>query len=287
MTASAKILEDIVQGSDEWLALRKTKVTATDANSIMGANPWKTKLQLYYEKLSDEPPMPPNERMQRGIDLEPIARDLFNMKTRLTMKPVVLVKDWVMASLDGMNEVGTKIIEIKCPGEKDHATALSGRVPDHYYPQLQHQIYVAGVSFAYYFSFDGADGVIVEVQKDEEYIKKMIIEEKRFYDCLMNKIPPETEENDYVERNDPIWSRYALQWRLIQQAKKDLEEEEEQLRRQLIFLSGECATKGGGVSLCSYQRKGNVDYTKIPVLKNLDLEQFRKPTTTSWRITCH
>ena len=193
---------ELEQGCQEWHALRKTKITATDASVIMGASHWKTRIQLYNEKLSNDAPMAPNSRMQRGTDLEPIARDLFNIKTGFNMKPAVLIKDWAMASLDGLDENIFGVLEVKCPGAIDHERAVNGSVPDHYYPQLQHQMYVAGVPMVHYFSFDGMDGVIVKVKRDDNYIEKMIEEEKKFYECLMNKTPPEPLESDYVERND-------------------------------------------------------------------------------------
>ena len=288
MSAAAhQILEDLEQGSLQWHALRKTKITATDAPIIMGASHWKTKIQLYHEKLSPTELHHINERMQRGIDLEPIARDLFTLKTGIVAQPKIVVKDWAMASLDGMDALCTKIVEIKCPGQKDHAIALSGKVPDHYYPQLQHQMYVTDVNMCYYFSFDGADGVVVEVPRDAKYIEKMIEEEIKFYQCLINKIPPEPSENDYIERDDSLWKQCADNWLSVNAKIKQLEKEEEDLRKQLIFLSGEHNTKGSGLSLCQVQRKGNVDYSKIPQLKGLDLEIYRKPSINSWRITCN
>ena len=178
------------QGTAEWLELRKTKITATDSAVIMGISPWKTKQQLYHEKLSDDPPSPPNAYMQRGIDLEPVARELFIIKTGHKMVPKVVIKDWAMASLDGIN-LWDEILEIKCAGQKDHAIAMSGKIPKHYYPQLQHQMYVCNSEKAFYFSFDGIDGAIVEVQRNDEYIERMIDEELKFYYCLMNKLPPE------------------------------------------------------------------------------------------------
>jgi putative phage-type endonuclease len=277
---------DMEQGSPEWHALRKTKITATDASVIMRASHWKTRIQLYHEKLSNDPPFPPNERMQRGIDLEPIARELFNLKTTWYMEPTVLVKDWMMASLDGRDALSGAILEIKCPAEKDHVIALyDNKVPDHYYPQLQHQIYVSGVMMAYYFSFDGMDGVIVEVKRDNDYIEKMLIEEKKFYECLINKTPPEPDESDYIEREDDLWRQCAMKWKLVTTSIKELEKEEEDLRKQLVFLSGESNSKGAGISLCQVIRKGIINYSKIECLKNMDLEIYRNPSSSSWRIT--
>jgi len=281
-----QILDNLEQGSAEWHALRKTKITATDASAIMGVNPWKTRLQLYNEKLSDDAPMPPNGRMQRGIDLEPIARSLFNLKTGWKMRPAVIVKDFMMASLDGRDDSIGCIVEIKCPGDKDHQIALQGRVPEHYYPQLQHQIYVAGTQIAFYFSFDGIDGVIVRVNRDDEYIDRMIEEEKKFYECLINKTPPEDLGDGYTVRDDDLWEQCAGKWKAVNARLKELEKMEEDLRNQLVFLSGESNTKGGGISICQIARKGSVDYSKVPQLKGLNLEAYRKPTTSSWRIKC-
>jgi len=285
MSAAAQVI-DLEQGSQEWLDFRKRHITATDASAIMGVNPWKTKIQLYHEKLSNDPPMVPNERMQRGLDLEPIARELFALQTGFHTTPKVFVKDWQMASLDGISEFGEIILEIKCPGAKDHAIALSGKVPDHYYPQLQHQIYVCGVNSAYYYSFDGFDGVAVEVKRDHEYIAKMIVEERKFYECLMSQTPPDISEDDYIQRDDDIWNECASRWTLVMSQIKDMQNQEEILREQLIQLSGQSNTKGAGITLCQVQRKGLIEYAKIPELKGLDLEAYRKPSTTTWRITC-
>lgn len=287
MTAYAETLPEYIQGTPEWLELRKTKITATDAPIILGKSHWKTKIQLYHEKLNPIEELFIGPFMQRGLDLEPMARALFTIKTGIVVLPKVIVHDWAMASLDGFNEEKRIAVEIKCPGKKDHDIALSGKIPDHYYPQLQHQMWVCGIEKIFYFSFDGLDGVIIEVKRDEEFISKMIEEEYRFYLCLLNKTQPEPAENDYVEREDAFWQECALKWKNINAEIKKLEHELEEVKNQLIFLSDKTNTKGAGLSLCYVSRKGNIDYTAIPELKTIDLEKYRKPTTSSWRIMCN
>lgn len=281
---------DVEQGSAEWHALRKTKITATDAVSIMGVSPWKSRYQLYFDKISEENNNVVNDRMQRGIDLEPIARDLFNIQTGYLLIPRVVVNGWAMASLDGMSKDGKIILEIKCPGEKDHSLALQGKIPEYYYPQLQHQMYVCGLQSMYYYSFDGMDGTAITVIRDDDYIDKMIVEELKFYECLQNKTPPERQEGDYIERDDDLWQQCASRWISINNSMKDLEKEEKEIRDQLIFLSGESNTKGAGISLCQVKRKGTVDYStlikKLSVADDL-IEQFRKPEISSWRLVAN
>ncbi len=285
---NVEILRDLEQGTAEWLSLRTTKITATDAAVIIGASHWKTRIQLYNEKISDTPITTfVNTRMKRGTDLEPIARQLFCIQNGIEVYPRVVTREWAMASLDGMSDDGKYIVEIKCPGEKDHVLALNGKVPDHYYPQLQHQLYVTGLQSIFYYSFDGTDGVTIVVKRDDAYIEKMVEEEKKFYECLINKTPPEPCENDYIERNDELWNQCASQWKFVSEQIKSLEKEEEHLRKQLIFLAADSNVKGGGIGLCKIQRKGSVDYGKIPELRGVDLEIYRKSPIDTWRITTH
>ena len=184
-----------------------------------------------------------------------------------------------------MNEAGTKIVEIKCPGAKDHATACEGKVPVHYYPQMQHQLYVTDLQEAHYFSFDGIDGVIVKVKRDDAYIEKMVKEEKEFYECVIKQTPPSEFESEYIEREDEQWKQFAIRWRSVNQYIKELEKEEEDLREKLVLLSGQCNTRGCGVTLCQINRKGSIDYSKIPEMKHINLDDYRKSSTMSWRLT--
>jgi predicted phage-related endonuclease len=90
----------------------------------------------------------------------------------------------MIASFDGISVKRDYALEIKCPGKKDHGTALKGSIPIKYYPQLQHQLAVCGLDFIYYYSFDGEDGVTLIVQRDDDFIKNMIDKEKQFWDHL-------------------------------------------------------------------------------------------------------
>jgi putative phage-type endonuclease len=288
MEANARI-----QGKPEWLALRKKHITATDANIIMGVSPWKTKLELYNEKKSDLPPTPPNERMQRGLDLESVARDYFTAITGIILLPkddprnVVFHKDypWMMASLDGISECGQYTLEVKCPGQKDHEIALKEKIPEHYYPQNQHQIACARPKQHFYLSYTGSDNVLLKIAPEEDYIQKMIHEEKKFYDLLINNTPPDISQDDFIYRDDDIWFDASERWKILNKQLKDLEKEEEEARNRLIQISNSINTKGCGISLSQVTRKGNIQYEKVEALKNIDLEKYRKPVSVSWRIT--
>lgn len=76
----------------------------------------------------------------------------------------------------------------------------------------------------------------------------------------------------------------AMQWR------KEWEATEAQLKAQLIELSEHQNSYGGGFKFEQIERKGNVDYDFICTLhitgyKDLDLDSFRKSSSTSWKLT--
>lgn len=181
------------QRSKEWIDWRRNKVMASDAPIIMGHSPFKTINKLYDEKVKCYE-QPVTEWMQRGIDLEKIALKEFEKETELVMFPSVGVHeeiDWLAASFDGMTIEGDAIVEIKCPGKKDHSEAILGMIPDKYKAQLQHQLLVSGLDMAYYYSFDGEKGHIIEVLRDQEFIEIMLEKEKAFWHCLQTFTPPE------------------------------------------------------------------------------------------------
>lgn len=195
---------NIKQRTKEWLEWRSDKITASDAPIIMGVSPYKKIDKLFHEKIRCYD-SPSTSYMQRGNDLEPIALEAFEQETGLTMFPMVGVHDeikWMGASFDGMTIKRDAILEIKCPGEKDHSIALEGKIPPKYMPQLQHQLYVSGLDFAYYYSFDGKRGVIVEVPRDQAFIEIMLEKEKEFWHCLQTFTPPKTISKTKSNKND-------------------------------------------------------------------------------------
>lgn len=175
---------DVVQGSDEWLAMRRQYVCASDSPIVMGISPWRTRGELLDEKRGLIPPPVINSAMQRGMMLEGKARQCAESMLDMLFIPEVYVSNeypFMCASYDGVSLDGKHILEIKCTNKKNHALAKSGQIPDYYIPQVQHQIAVYGADECIYFSFDGEKGIIVRVPRDDIFIARMIIEEEQFY----------------------------------------------------------------------------------------------------------
>jgi putative phage-type endonuclease len=281
------MLNAIQQNTPEWLQIRKSKIGSSDAPVIMQVSPWNTPYCLWQQKLDLAPSTQSNSAMQRGHHLETPARLELEKLTGLFFLPAVLIhpeNDWMMASVDAIDPEHKVIAEIKCPSTQDHNLAKDGRIPDKYYPQVQHQLEVCQLQEAIYFSFDGNSGVIVKVKRDDDYIKKMICMEKEFYECLQDLVPPKLMDRDYVEKTDDMWNHTAAEWLQITQQIDLLSEKEKIFRESLIGMCQNKNSKGSGVKLMKIFRKGSVDYEKIPEIKSIDLEIYRKKSSQYWKI---
>ena len=277
---------EVQQGSQEWLSLRKKKITATDAGIILGINPWKTKQMLWQEKVGLKEPDKMNEKMARGISLEPIALDAFCKTVGYKLSPTVLVHDsnsWAMASLDGMSENG-QLVEIKC-GQKSYEQAKQGVIPDYYYSQMQHQMYVAGVKQMSYFCFNGEDGICLDTKLCQDYVDTMLHQEQEFYRQIIEFEPPELTDKDYLNmENNKEWKKLSLQFQMIKSNQRSLEELEQKTRQSLLELSKMSNAKGCGITVKKVILKGRIQMDQVPEDIKQSLEIYRSKSTESFRI---
>ena len=274
------------QGSKEWLEWRRNGIGASDAPTIMGENPYKNSVELWEEKVGLKESFKGNSRTQRGHDLEPLARAEFEKLTGYVVVPQLAthpVHDFIRASLDGLSFDGKHLVEIKCPGTKDHQIALDGEVPKHYMAQLQHQMYVVGLNKMHYLSFDGSKAVVLEVYQNQFYVESLVDQETKFWNQVKTFTPP---EHKYTTRDDDLWNEAAEKWKQANQKLKELEVLAESARKSLIDLSGNTNTQGAGVRLSRCIRPGNVNYKEIPILQGVDLDAYRNKPVESWRIAC-
>ena len=262
---------------EEWL--KRRKIGSSDAPAIMGVSPWTTRYQLYIQKVEGKE-RADNDAMKQGRLMEDKARREFELVTGHIIPAKNNVQssvfDFMTANFDGMSMDGKILVEIKCPGKKDHATALSGKVPEKYFPQCQHQLVVAELDEMFYYSFDSKDGVTLQVYRNEKYVKDLIAKESEFWDMVQNLRPPELTERDYKERQDEEWLAVSDEWIEANKRLKEAEEHEALIRKHLIDLTAGQNSKGNGVAFQRILQKGSVNYKEIPELKNVNLDAFRK-----------
>lgn len=186
----------IEQGSQEWLALRAGKVTASKVSDVMSSittTGYKNYLaDLVVERLTgNKTESFTNAAMQWGVDQEPIARAEYEVKTGNFVDQVAFVDHPTIANFgcspDGL--VGDDgLIEIKCPNTATHIDyVMQDKVPTKYIPQIQCQMAVTGRKWCDFVSFDprlpdGLQILIVRLERDDEYIEKLEARVVKFLD---------------------------------------------------------------------------------------------------------
>ena len=280
-------IERLQQNTAEWHRWRLQGLGSSDAPVIMGEAPFRTRRFLWSVKTGLAKETAGGAAARRGRALEGAAQSVYERQTGIQMEPLCLVHErleWMRASLDGLSFDGSIALEIKCPwGMRDQPELREGRIPIHYYAQVQHQLEVSGARELHYWSFNGASGTLVRVQPDREYIARLIDAEATFW----QRVVASDWSDDGSERDlstDSRWCSAAFRYREAKIRLDRATAEEQRARDQLKNLATAQRTYGGGIEVLRSFRKGAVDYTRIPELRNLELERYRKAPVEVVRI---
>ena len=177
------IIHDIKQGSDEWKSIKIWLITSSNILSICGTPVGRKTycLEKACERLTgkrDE--IFVSKDMQRGIDLEPVARDMYSFISNVEVREIGIatINDFVGSSPDGL--VGDDgLIEIKCPKSKGHLNVVIGginAINKVYIYQMQHQMLVMDRKWCDFVSYneDFENSIhIIRVARDEKIISKI------------------------------------------------------------------------------------------------------------------
>ncbi len=89
-------------------------------------------------------------------------------------------------------------------------------------------------------------------------------------------------ESTSKSRDMFFWHSKAKELMKIQIQRKELEELENSLKEELKQLSQNKSCSYGGLAFLKRDRQGLIDYSKIPELKDINLEYYRKEPTEFW-----
>lgn len=190
---------NIQQGSEEWLKVRCGLITASNFDKLVTSKgelskQYKTLLyKLAGEKVTGQKEEShTSDSMQRGIELEAEAREVYEMIKDCEVQEVgFFLGDGFGASPDGLVGVDG-LLEIKCPKASTHVSYLdNNNLPTKYIQQVQGQLFVTGRKYCDFMSYYPAlKPLIVRVERDEEFIKKLETEINKFCESL-NKLVEE------------------------------------------------------------------------------------------------
>ncbi len=178
----------VLQGSDEWHAMRRGRPTASRFKDIITAakGDLSKSAKSYIAELIGETFVPSwidfagNKFTDRGTELEPSARKAFIEATGMPVKEVGFCtrNDGVVGcSPDGLIEEGADYVagvEIKCPSPKVHVGwMMDGTLPDDHKQQVHGSMAVTGLTEWHFWSyFPGLQPFHLIVRRDD-YTEKL------------------------------------------------------------------------------------------------------------------
>lgn len=284
------IIDEMQQGSLEWHEHRAKFRNASEAAIIMGCAPkyWNTSKRTLWEQkqgLRGSTVDGDNPAIQHGNNMEAAARDCFNRNFDANTVPVVGVKGAYSASLDGYgtDAEGRSIkVEIKCPwrgvDSEVWKLAASGKIAEYYHWQMVHQSYVADTEHTFFFVYISDDQYIVIPHVSSEEDTAALLSA---WDDFSATEP----EPDFITLEDEQMRSWVTDHKELLKQKAHLETKIEQIAASMKDRAGDKNVIAFGCKIQTIARKGSVDYKKIENLKDVDLEQYRKPTSTYQKIS--
>jgi putative phage-type endonuclease len=265
---------DLEQGTEEWLAWRDDGTGASEVRTIEGKSKYKTRWQLWAEKLGIKLPddFSKNPHVRRGNYFEPLVRTTVEQKFG---EPIDVFcgedidHQWRKVSFDGVLRQQNAPVEIKCPYSNigdDECTddEISSSYQDlidngesstlfqEYEGQLHYQIGMINATHGYLvFYFSRINKLkIFKVMRDERRIKEIFDAVDKFYlEHIKPAIAPEKDKiRDYYEPTDDElhqWDAETLalyqvlaEERKLKAALKEIKAEKDALTESLLSKAG-------------------------------------------------
>jgi len=291
-----------------WLEWRRSGLGSSDIAVLTGVHAWKTKYDIWKEKVHGSQNQDDNEAMAHGREMEPIARKWIEDKYDIFLEPrnvERLDKPWMRCSIDAITFNGKKVFEIKCPFRniKDHEMAVNGKVPEKYLPQLMWIMCCTDLDHITYVSKHPYADSYAEVVLYKEYMYciDLMKEAENFWNNhVLARIPPEMTDKDLQDfEGDPEWKNICQLYKENKHMLELYEKKDKALREEIVSLTKGKSATGNGLKVLKHEADGRIDYPKaiddfmVDIQKlfpnfhipTIDLERYRKPSTTRFRFT--
>ena len=287
------------QLSKEWFAARKGRITGSQVGAILGLSPFATPgdvmRRMVREYHGAEPEFTGNPATEWGKNHEQRAILEYQMQTGNIIIDCGFVvhseHEWLGASPDGLiNDYG--IIEIKAPyGKRNDSTPVFKTLAEqpHYLAQMLIEMACTNACLGDFFQWTPHGTHKERIWLADHNVKDIINDLQKFYDRYIAERELPSAQKYLDPKRPKIESDIA--YLLIEeydQLCSDISEATEkkaEILQEIVELAGEKDADIFGRKLTRVERKGAVDYGKIPALKGVDLELYRKEGSGYWRLS--
>lgn len=282
------------QGSPEWQQYRSRMGNASELAALMNCSPWfpRTPYELWLLK-TNRIEREVTSAMRRGLALEPVARAFIEQEFGEVFEPQVVARERISASLDGLSFDGQTLLEIKCPSrgrdsELWQQVEQQSMPPDYYWWQVQQGLFCSAAARAHFVVCHAEAGTVTsymacEIAPDPAAHTALAEAWEQFFQYLDEDLAPPLTDRDVRDRNDAAWRDAVASWREAKMWLEEAKRAEAEARALLIKEAGNRDTKGAGIKLTRYFKRGEVDWKRAT--EGMDVEQYRKDGSWHYRIS--
>ena len=193
-----KLVSTLGIEKEEWLRYRKGGLGGSDAGAVCGLNPYRTAMEVYYDKTSDEIEEMDNEAMRQGREFEEyVARRFMEATGKKVRRANALYYDerhpFMYADVDRLVVGENAGLECKTASPYMADQWKDGKIPLSYQIQCYHYMSVFQAD-AWYIAvlIYGKEFQVHRIERDEAVISDLIHIEKNFWkEHVEKKILPE------------------------------------------------------------------------------------------------
>lgn len=290
----------IEQRSPVWFQARREKITGSVAGAILGLSPFMKPIDVMRNMVREyhgcEREFNGNIATEYGTANEQTATthlEMFHLdqpvvETGFHTHPEL---EWLGASPDGLLGLDG-LVEIKCPfGQRDKNPPVFKSLLEipHYYAQVQIEMACTGRKWVKFYQWAPNGDMLEEYQLDQNWLDENIPKLKAFYDSyLIEREMPNAQrylDPKHKETTDKLVVDLVAEFSEVSDQIKALEIAKKDLLKEIIERCGERQSEINGHKLTKVERKGSVDYAKVPELNGVNLEQYRKPSSEHWKLS--
>lgn len=292
------------QGTPEWHAQRHGRITGSRVGAILGLSPWQKPADILREMVREyhgaESEFTGNPATDHGKMHEQRAMLCFMRETGLSIEKTGFhpYGDRMGASPDGLTSDGG-VLELKVPyGLRNGGEFKPLSEQPHYEAQVQMEMLATGRTHAWFAQYIAPKGdplapdyvpesiSIERVEFDPQWIDRNLPAISAFYELYLSELDnPEHLEPLRVQVDTPEAGILLAELDAIRERKKADDAREKEILAELVKMAGEKNALIHGRPLTLVERVGNVQYSKIPELKGVDLDQYRGKPSSYWKFT--
>lgn len=177
-----RIYHNFEQRTPEWYAIRRGKVTASNAHKLLTPAKFKT----YFTELAAETVVQlltegyVSPAMEWGIEQEPYAMEWYgdNVTQDIYTMGFVEIEGMIAGCSPDLLVGDEGMVQIKCPAPKNHADTMLNGPDKEYIVQMQYELFVTERKWNDFLSFDPRwpehlVGHVIRFERDEALIKEL------------------------------------------------------------------------------------------------------------------